>query len=260
MNVHAVQLDIVWEDKEANFRQVRKLLEAAPPSAGDLVVLPEFFATGFSMNVAGIAEDVCGKVETFLAELAAETGAFVLGGVAVRNGDGRGRNEAVAFDGGGALAARYCKLHPFSFGGEDAHYEAGGDLVTFEWGGHTVAPMICYDLRFPEAFRAAMDRGATVFPVIANWPLPRTAHWTALLRARAIENQAYVVGVNRCGIDPYLAYGGNSLIVDPMGNALAESGGEECVLRGAMDAAALGEYREKFPALRDRRRWTLGAE
>jgi predicted amidohydrolase len=114
-----------------------------------------------------------------------------------------------------------------------------------------VSPFICYDLRFPEAFRGAVRRGARAFVVIANWPAERHEHWDLLLRARAIENQAFVVGVNRCGSDPRHAYAGGSMIVDPQGGILARAGGEECVISADLDAASLMEYRERFPALGD---------
>src|SRR4030095_7656034 len=133
----------------------------------------------------------------------------------------------------GDLLARYLKQRPFSGGGEDLAHERGGSPVTFEWGGLRIAPLICYDLRFPEVFRAAVRAGAEMLAVIAAWPLVRIDHWITLLRARAIENQAYVIGVNRCGRDPEFVYPGRSLVVDPHGAVLVDAGdGEKGVTAG----------------------------
>jgi predicted amidohydrolase len=256
MQVVVVQLDIAWEDKPENFRRVRQLLATTHIEPGALVLLPEMFATGFSMHVEAIAEATDGPTHAFLAELAREHRAFVVGGVVTRAVDGRGRNEAVTFAPDGKLAARYAKLHPFSFAGETKHYEPGREMVTFTWHDLTVAPFVCYDLRFPEVFRQAVRRGAQLLAVIANWPLAREAHWLALLTARAIENQAFVVGVNRAGSDPHAAYGGRSLVVDPRGNTIAAAGAEAQALVCQVDAEPLVEYRRQFPALADMQdRW-----
>ncbi len=114
-------------------------------------------------------------------------------------------------------------MQPFRPGGESDHYAAGDDVVLFQWDRFTVCTLICYDLRFPEIFRRAVRRGANLFIVMANWPQTRISHWTALLKARAIENQAYVAGVNRIGKDPMHAYSGGSLIIDPRGEVLADA-------------------------------------
>lgn len=253
MVVACCQLDIAWEDKARNHARVAALLDAAPPPPGSLLLLPEMFATGFSMDVARTTEGSERSSERFLASLARERGLTIVAGVVTTAADGRGRNEALVVGPGGHEAARYCKLHPFSYGGEARHFAAGQGVVTFEWSGCTVAPFVCYDLRFPEAFRAAVRKGAQLLVVIANWPAEREAHWLALLRARAIENQAYVAGVNRCGSDPSLRYSGRSLIVDPRGEVLAEGSTGEGIVRAEIDLAALEAYRRTFPALADMR-------
>ncbi|GAG32370.1 unnamed protein product [marine sediment metagenome] len=153
----------------------------------------------------------------------------------------------------GQPVASYDKLQPFTFGGEADHYTAGCETVLFDWQGLRVAPLICYDLRFPELFRAATRRGAQAFVVIANWPTPRVAHWNTLLAARAIENQAYVVGVNRTGSEPKLDYPGESQILDPQGNQLACAGPGEGILRADIALDPLLQYRANFPALPDMR-------
>lgn len=253
MQVIACQLDIAWEDKQANHQRARAMLSAAAVKPGALVVLPEMFATGFSMHVKTIAEAQDGATHVFLAELARELKSIVIGGVVTRASDGRGRNEAVVFGPEGRELARYAKMQPFSLAGETKHYEAGAGVVSFRWDEFSVAPFVCYDLRFPELFRQAVRGGAEVMVVIANWPLPREAHWLALLRARAIENQCYVVGVNRAGVDPHIRYGGHSLIVGPNGETVAQAGDGPEVLSAEIDRAPLVAYRREFPALADMR-------
>jgi omega-amidase len=129
----------------------------------------------------------------------------------------------------------------------------GTGIATFSCNSFTVAPFICYDLRFPEAFRVATRRGAQVLVVIANWPASREAHWRSLLNARAIENQAYVAGINRCGTDPNHTYAGRSLIIDPRGEILADAGPSEGWIEAHLDLASLTAYRSEFPALEDMR-------
>jgi predicted amidohydrolase len=174
-----------------------------------------------------------------------------LGGLVRQDPDGRGRNEAVAFSPEGELLARYSKIHPFTFGGESEHYARGETICSFRWHDLEVTPFICYDLRFPEIFRAAVKRGAHLFAVIANWPAKRENHWMTLLRARAIENQAYVAGVNRCGADPKLLYSGRSLIIDPRGETLADAGSEEAMISAEVDLEKLLAWRTEFPVLQD---------
>lgn len=245
------QMDPLWEDKRANFEKVRALLDASECQAGSMLVLPELFSTGFSMNVAAIQEGKESEVENFLAAIAKEKSLFAIGGVVNQGEEGRGRNEAVVFDPSGQSVARYCKIHPFTFGGESKYYEPGSEIVTFKWGEFIVAPFVCYDLRFPEVFRVAAQKGATLFVVIANWPSRRVNHWITLLQARAVENQAYVVGVNRCGKDPKLDYPGRTLIVDPKGEIIVDAGDAEKFIWVDLDPNAVNSWRAEFPALQD---------
>ncbi|MEA3207058.1 MAG: omega-amidase [Chthoniobacter sp.] len=251
MKICAIQLDIVWEDKRANFSRVRDLLQRSAPEPGALIVLPEMFATGFSMNLKVTRQQEAREDETFLASLAREYQAVVLGGV-VSPGEGdKGRNEAVAFSPDGTLLARYTKIHPFSLGGESEGHEAGSVIATFACGGFTVAPFICYDLRFPEVFRAASQRSANLLVVMALWPVKRQQHWLTLLQARAIENQSYVVGVNRVGNEPQFSYAGRSVVIDPHGIVIADAGEREGVLTAVLEPEIAESWRRDFPALRD---------
>lgn len=246
--VLAVQMDIAWKDKSANHLRVRDLLVAENPPKGSLVVLPEMFATGFCMDVNDISETGSPSTETFLRELAAEFGVIVVAGVVTTGADGRGRNEAVVVSPEGDTLDRYHKIQPFT-GGEKSNYSSGDRVVSFEWQGIRVSPFVCFDLRFPEHFRRAAHRGADVMLVIASWPVARIGHWVTLLRARAIENQCYVVGVNRTGADPFLTYNGQSLIVDYSGAVMADAGEFEGVIKAEIDRESLMAYREKLPFL-----------
>lgn len=262
MKIFCCQLDIVWENKAANYAKAQKLIATANVPAGSLVLLPEMFATGFSMNVPAIAEpggagvppaSPLSETATFLSRTAREFGIYLIGGLVTAADGGRGRNQATAFSPEGGEIARYTKCQPFTLGGEAQHYEAGKGVATFQWQDCVVAPFVCYDLRFPELFREAVQRGAQLFVVIANWPVKRIHHWITLLQARAIENQAYVAGVNRTGTDPGLTYNGRSLIINPHGEILADAGIGEGVISAEMDLPGLEAWRREFPALQDMR-------
>ncbi len=252
VNVIAVQFDIAWENKPANFRAAHRLLQQAPPPKDSLVALPEMFATGFNMNTERVAEPYGGPTEQFLAAAAREFGIYLLAGVAAQGRDGRSRNKAVVFTPAGDLLAYYAKRRLFTPGGEGEHYVAGEQPTVFRWSGINVCPLICYDLRFPELFReAAFQHRPELFVVIASWPEKRIPHWLKLLQARAIENQAYVLGVNRIGNDPYYSYSGRSAFVDPQGEILADAGESEGFIQGEVDLDSLAKYREGLPFLSD---------
>ncbi len=254
MRVIGLQLDSVWENKAANHAKVRSLLERIKPEPQALVVLPEMFATGFSMNVRGIDDTESRETQDFLAGIAAEYKIYLAGGVVTTNAEGRGLNQCVVHAPDGSELARYSKMQPFTLGGESDHYVAGDRPVIFSCEEFNIAPFICYDLRFPEIFRAAVVRGANLFLVIASWPVMREDHWLTLLKARAIENQSYVVGVNRCGDDPKLHHSGRSAAFDPGGKLLADAGNEEGWIDLSLALRDVIEYRKQLPFLNDVRK------
>jgi len=251
MHVYGIQIDSVWEDKTANFDKVTGFLDDANVEPGSLIVLSEMFSTGFSLNVKDICESESKETERFLRETAKRCQSTVIGGLVTLASDNRGRNVASVIDPAGNKIARYCKLHPFSFARETEYYDPGDKLALFPWGEFTVAPFLCYDLRFPEIFRHTVQLGADMYVVMACWPEVREEHWMALLRARAIENQAYIIGVNRCGNDPEHSYSGRSQIIDPLGVVIADAQSEETVIHAELDYPALVKYRQQFPALSD---------
>jgi predicted amidohydrolase len=253
MKLYCVQHHIAWENKRDNFARVEALLTLAKPEAGSLVLLPEMFATGFSMNAGAIAEERGRETDQFLAVTAKQFNVFLLGGVVAPHAKSKGFNQCVVFSPEGAEVARYSKIQTFTPGGESDNYQAGQEVVLFPWQGFTVAPFICYDLRFPEHFRAATRRGAQLITVISSWPAARIQHWVTLLQARAIENQAYVAGVNRCGTDPKFTYTGRSIIVSPKGDILADAGNGEAVISADINLNELLAYRKDLPFLADMR-------
>ncbi len=252
MKVFAVQFDIAWEQKNANFQKAEALVRSAAPPAGSLIAMPELFATGFSMNSHEIAEDPGGPTGQFLRKLAREQNCYVLGGLAARGTDGTIQNQALAVSPEGSVLARYAKMRPFSPGQEDRHYQAGDRPSAFQAGDCRVSPFVCYDLRFPELFRSAAAACAPeLYVVIASWPEKRVQHWVRLLQARAIENQAFVLGVNRVGNDPAYSYQGRSLCVNADGDIIADARNEESVISAELDLLTLRKYRAGLPFLKD---------
>ncbi|WP_145385373.1 nitrilase-related carbon-nitrogen hydrolase [Stieleria neptunia] len=251
MQIAAVQLNMAWEDKAANHQRLRDLLSAATIQPGALVIVPEMFETGFSMNVEVTAQTEAREGEALLRDLARQYDVAMMGGVASPVSEGRSSNQCVVFAPDGTQLARYQKMHPFSFTGEANHYNAGTSQVVFQWQGVKITPFICYDLRFPETFRPAILRGAELITVIACWPAVRSEHWVRLLQARAIENLAPVVGVNRCGEEPKLKFDGRSCAFDHMGTPLFEAADQEQVITTEIDLEAARRWRSKFPALQD---------
>ena len=250
MKVYCVQPDVAWHDAATNRERLDRMIRSASPPPGSLVVLPECAFSGFTANVAAATDSPNDESAAWLAALAAELDITIIAGLVTTADDGRGRNQAVVCEPGGEVG-RYTKIHRFAFGGEVEQFQPGTAPRVFDVGGARVAPLICYDLRFPETFRDAAAQGVDVFVVIANWPSKREHHWHALLRARAIENQAYVVGVNRTGSDPNLAYGGGTSVYDHDGHPLLAMNELPAVAGTTLDVAAVRRVREALPFLAD---------
>jgi predicted amidohydrolase len=260
MRFAVVQHDIVWEDRAANFARLAPQVARAAGAGAEFVLLSETFSTGFSMT-PGIGEPEGGPSARFLQEQAAQHGVWVAGScpeVAPDTGGVGGGDAALPYNsfvlaGPDGTVHRYRKLHPFTHGGEHERFRAGEKPVTVEVGGLRVTPFICYDLRFADVFwSAALD--TDVYLVTANWPAARRLHWQTLLQARAIENQAYVVGCNRVGTaGDGTEHTGDSRIVSPMGELLATAAGVETVLVADVDPAEVAATRQRLQFLADRR-------
>ncbi len=271
MLVVGLQLDLVWEDPEANrARLAERLPAAAEHVRGGLIVLPEMWPTGFTMD-ASLAEPEGGPSETFLVEQAAAIETAICGTVAQtrlgsqrrqgaqgrpsaqrRGSAPRPHNVFLLAEPGGAVH-RYSKIHPFAHGGEAEIYDAGDALLTVQVDDARVTPLVCYDLRFAELFTIAAPR-TDLFVIVANWPVQRIAHWRALLIARAIEAQCFVLGVNRVGEGGGLTYSGGSMMVSPLGEVLGElPPGSEGAVAWDLDPAEVADVRARLPFLPDRR-------
>jgi predicted amidohydrolase len=252
LRVAALQFDIAWEDPEGNFERLGPWIERASAHGADLLLLPEMYACGFSMATERIAEPPDGPSVGFLRERAVAHGLWLGGSVPVRWQDGAKPRNSFLLAGPGGELHRYDKIHPFTYAREHEHYGAGTELVTVEVGGVRLTLFVCYDLRFADEFWATAP-GTDAYLVVANWPEARRHHWTALAQARAIENQAYVVAVNRVGQGGKLRYAGDSRIVDPRGGLLASASDQEALLVADIDPAVVSTTRQEFPFLRDRR-------
>jgi predicted amidohydrolase len=253
LRVAGIQLDIAWEDPERSFERARPWIEAAAKTRARLIVLPEMFACGFSMNTAAIAEPPDGPSVKFLHEQAAMHDLWICGSVPeLPHGASSKPFNTLVLVGPDGQTHRYRKIHPFTHADEHLHYGAGDELIPVEIEGLRCSFFICYDLRFAdELWQLAPETDC--YLVVANWPSKRRAHWSALLRARAIENQAYVVGINRVGSGGSLEYSGDSHIIDPYGETLAAAAWTQTLLVADVDPAVVAEAREHFPFLRDRR-------
>jgi predicted amidohydrolase len=251
MMTAVVQCDIAWNDRDANFAHLGPRIMDARARGAELVVLPEMFSTGFVMDTS-VAEDIDGPSSRFLTRMASETGAWVCGSCPEREpGDPRPYNSLVVCSPDGGIH-RYRKMHPFTYGGEHEVFRAGDHPLTVRIGDLNVSFFVCYDLRFADEFWR-LATGTDVYVVPANWPEARIAHWDVLTRARAIENQAWLVGCNRIGTGGGLRYSGHSQVIDPLGTVAADAGGDSRTVLVDVTKDAVDRSRSRYPFLRDRR-------
>lgn len=252
MKVYGIQFDPKWEQKDHNYQEVERMLGAEQIDENSLIVLPETFATGFSLNTEITSSDEPEKTTSFLRQLSIRYQSWTLGGIVERNNQ-RNYNRLICLSPNGQIIGNYYKIHLISQSGEDKVHTAGTQCKVFQIEAFTLCPIICYDLRFPELFRKGIDSGANLFVVIACWPDARIEHWKNLLKARAIENQAYVIGVNRTGNEPENLYSGNSMIFGPKGENISQLGKETGILKGHIEIEQVVKWRKDFPALEHRK-------
>ena len=246
MKVCLVQHDIVWQSPEENIRRMDAKLASAPKA--DLYVLTEMWATGF-----GDVPIVTPEAEQWMQQKSREKNAALAGSLALET-DGRVYNRLLFVKPDGETT-HYDKRHLFAPGGEKDYFAAGQERTIVEWGGVRFLLQVCYDLRFPVWSRNRDGYEAMIY--VANWPAKRMVAWDTLLHARAIENQCYVVGVNRVGTDPVADYVGGSVVVDAYGRTVAECGKDEGFAVADLDMERLQAFREKFPVLEDRDNYTI---
>jgi predicted amidohydrolase len=259
MKIAAIQHDICWEDPAATFEHLRPFVGTAVAAGARLAVVTEMFATGFSMAAERVAEPPDGPSTMFLRDQARAHGIWLAGSIPTRDAAlDRPVNRLVLAAPDGTMQ-RYDKIHPFSYGGEHEVYGAGTRFLTVDVEGTRCSFFVCYDLRFADEFWAVAP-GTDCYVVPANWPAARRHAWRTLLPARAVENQAYVVGVNRVGADGNgVAHAGDSMIVDPLGATLASASHTETVLVADVDPGNVAAVRDRFPFLQDRRSATGSA-
>lgn len=246
MEIALLQTDIAWGDREENLLRVERLMDEHPEA--QLFVLPEMFATGFMVGEDLVTEPSEGQVHRWMVDVAKRRGCAVAGSVAVEV-DGRRRNRFyfVTPDG---TTWHYDKRHLFTYAREDRLYTKGEDRVVVRYGGLRFLLQVCYDLRFPVFSRNRGDYDVAIY--VANWPTSRLFAWQTLLRARAIENQCFVLGVNRVGNDPANAYSGGTIALGPQGETLAECRENEVdVARASLSLEGLEKLRHTFPVMKD---------
>jgi predicted amidohydrolase len=258
LRVTLVQQALAWHDPAANRERLDALLVPLVNNT-DVIVLPEMFPTGFSMDVQKLHETVNGPTTNWLESKARELNAAITGSLIVK--DGERYYNRLLWIAPGAEPRHYDKRHLFRMAKEHDHFTPGGPLgLTVEWRGFKICPLVCYDLRFPVYSRRRPGFEYDVLMYVASWPAARRQAWKTLLKARAIENQAFVVGVNRIGQDGNgIDYSGDSVVHDWLGDPLAELAGESAVTTVELDGDALRAFRERFPAHLDADRFTLEA-
>lgn len=254
LKVAIYQMDMVWENPAENCRKIEEAVTTQMADA-ELIVLPEMFATGFSMNPAGIAQEMDGEVVTFMKELARRTDKAFIGSLAIHDCVNHSctvtafYNRLFFFTPDGVFLT-YNKRHLFRMAKEQDFYEGGTSRLIVHYKGFRICPMVCYDLRFPVWSRNRDDYDVLVY--VACWPEPRRYPWSTLLKARAIENLSYVIGVNRAGEEPGNVYSGDSVVIDYTGHPMVEAEPYvENIRTVTLEMDPLLEFRRKFPAFMD---------
>ena len=246
MRTSIIQMDIDWGNPLCNIKRADALIESAPDA--DLYVLPEMFSTGFATEPEGIAESEDCATLQWMKDKSRQRNAAIAGSIAMRIG-AKYYNRLFFVKPDGIVTA-YDKRHLFSYAGEHNHYTRGKSRVIVEWRGVRIMLQVCYDIRFPVFCRNRKDYDMILF--VAAWPESRIGVWDTLLRARALENQCYVAGVNRIGSDPKCRYNGHSAIISPYGETLAEcKDNEQGTAFADIDMDRLAAFRHKFPVLDD---------
>ncbi|MDO5154547.1 MAG: carbon-nitrogen family hydrolase [Eubacteriales bacterium] len=252
MRVGVTQFDIAWENKAENQKRARTLMEEAKQQKVDLLVFPEMTLTGFSMNTKLLGEEMLlSPTLHFFKECSKQYDMAMMFGYVEEFGE-EYYNKCMLVANGKVLMD-YDKIHPFSYGDEGKHYVGGSKVKTATFMDMVVSGFVCYDLRFPELFQAVSEQAQAIF-VIANWPKERVAHWEALLKARAIENQCYIVGVNRIGTGNGLEYIESSMAFDPLGERLTKPDNKAPLQVVELQAEVVASIRKQFPFKQDRKK------
>jgi len=243
------QLDLKWEDKKANLEKINQFIDHTVEDDTNIIVLPEMFTTAFSMNPKALAESMDGPSVEWMRNKAIEINKTITGSLIIEE-NGNFFNRLIWMRPDGTFTS-YDKRHLFSMAGEQQHYTAGKQKLIVEAYGWKFCPLICYDLRFPVWLRNREEYDSLL--IVANWPERRIFHWDQLLVSRAIENQCYVVAVNRVGPDANnISHNGSSTVVDPAGQVLLQIKGQEQVAHILLNKDKIAEVRKNMPFLADR--------
>lgn len=252
--IACLQMDIAFGNTAENYKSAAELIEQVSSQDPDIIVLPELWTTGYDLaNLKGNSDEEAREASAFLKELAVKHGANIIGG-SVANKTAQGiENTMLVFDKKGDQAGKYSKLHLFQLMDEHLYLAPGSNKGIFTLEGRKFAGLICYDIRFPEWVRAhALEQTEAIF-VVAEWPIQRLEHWRALLIARAIENQCYVIACNRSGSDPNNTFAGHSMVIGPWGDVIAEAGEGQELLVAEIDLDHVKDARGRIPIFADRR-------
>lgn len=253
MKIGLVQDNILWENKQFNLNSSKEYFKRAKNINIDLLLFPELSFTGFTMNTKRFQESDSYTIH-YMANLCKTYGINAgIGYIQQCGNTEKAKNNYVIISKSGDILCTYTKIHPFSFSTEDKYYTSGNEIVSCNINNITISPFICYDLRFPEIFQIA-SKTASLITVAANWPRARATQWISLLKARAIENQCYIAGVNRVGIGNNISYSGNSMIINPLGEVIAygEDGVDDIIV-GEVSQEVVNEIRNKFRFKQDRK-------
>jgi omega-amidase len=249
MKLGMVQYSPEFEYPEENILKIENLISTMKLKA-DLLIFPEMTLTGYTMNSMKFAEEIDGIGTKYFINLSSRIKTDIFAGI-IELDDNTAFNSLVHFDSFGLIKARYRKIHPYSYAGEDKNYGAGKETVITKIEQIKIGLSICYDLRFPELYRLYAKKKTDILVDIASWPVQRIEHWKTLLEARAIENQCFMVGVNRTGIDQYGKYNGCSAVFDPMGKEIIIGQDSEKIIEVEIDLDKVKEVREKLPFIGD---------
>lgn len=254
MKVACVQMDIAFAEPEKNFAKAEEMIAEAAQAGADCVVLPEMWNTGYALKrLENLADNEGRKTKELLVRLAKKHHVHIVGGSVSVKKQGEYFNTMYVADRTGKLVAEYDKAHLFKLMNEHLYLEAGERKNIFQLDDYVCGGVICYDIRFPEWIRKHVVDGAKVMFVTAEWPKPRIDHWEILLKARAIENQCYIIAVNRVGKDPDNEFSGQSMVIAPWGNILLSSSSEEGIQYANIDLDDVSDVRSRIPVFDDRR-------
>ncbi|WP_066252385.1 carbon-nitrogen family hydrolase [Neobacillus drentensis] len=254
LKISCIQLDIAFGNPQKNYQTVERLFDKTSTEKPDIIVLPELWTTGYDLTrLNEIADLKAAQTIEFLQNAAQKYQVHLIGGSVANRVDKGVKNTLLIINKDGRLVHQYSKLHLFKLMDEHVYLEAGSEKGLFQLDNYQFAGAICYDIRFPEWIRAHTSEGAEALFVVAEWPAQRLSHWRALLIARAIENQCYVIGCNRSGQDPNNQFAGHSLIIDPWGEVIAEAGESEEILSAEIEMDLVKEVRKQIPIFADRK-------